>query len=467
MGGSGDGSPKRAGSYPPLFRLGTAVVSGIPQNLARGPSRQSPQMTVNTKPRTATLGQQMTEAEKAFATEYAPYFGRERMRALAASGKFICETGASGAYIRDLAGRQYLDCFLATGVFSLGHSNVNVRRALQQAITSESYSGVFYLSEAKAKLARKLAETMPAGLSVALPAVGGGEAIDLAIKLAAGVTGRKGVICCSNSYHGSAGLTAELGPPALKDWYPLRALDVTRVQTGDIEALREVLDDSVAAVVMEPIRSLYDGRKADAAYWAEVRALCDANGAKLIVDEVVCGMGRLGTLWGSSQFDIRADALVTAKGLSGGFFPMSALIVREELIAQWGDNPFRAYSSYAWSNVGARVAMAALDETERLLPLVAPVADALEVGLQALAADFPDTIAGIHRTGLHFVLEPRPGTVTGRDLTLQCLAGGLLLQASGAYPEAPPKLLPPLCLEPAHIDEICTKLSDALCALGA
>lgn len=421
--------------------------------------------TTNTA--TARYMRTMTTAELRFLRTYEAAFGARRMSALVASGKLICEKDADGVYLRDIAGRQYLDCFLATGVFTLGHRNPVVGRAMLNALEGESYSGVFYLSEAKGELSRRLAETSPDGLNVALPAVGGGEAMDLAIKLCTGATGRSGVVCCTKSYHGSAGVAAELGPPVLRDWYPIRALQVTQIEPGDLDALRVSLTENTAAVVMEPIRSLFDGKKADAAYWAEVRRLCDANGTRLIIDEVVCGMGRLGRLWGSELFGIQPDVVVTAKGLSGGYFPMAAAVVREDLLERWGSNPFRAYSSYAWSNVGARVALAAIEETERLLPVVAPIADALEDGLRSIAADAADVVEAVQRTGLHFILKTRPERVSGKDLTLRCLANGLLLQASGAYPEAPAKILPPLVLQMPHVDEICTKLRQSLAELTA
>lgn len=414
--------------------------------------------TMKTDPKHRSL----TEAEERYITAYGRAFGQKRMSALVASGKLLCEKSADGCYVTDLDGKQYLDCFLATGVFSLGHRNPAVGRAVRAALDTESYSGVFYLSEAKGELSQKLVETMPRGVDVALPAVGGGEAMDLAIKLACGATGRSGVICCTKSYHGSAGVTAELGPQVLRDWYPINALRVTRIEAANLEALKNALSENTAAVVMEPIRSLFDGAKADMAYWSEVRRLCDENGTRLIIDEVVCGMGRLGDLWGSTQFGIEPDVIVTAKGLSGGFFPIAAAVVREDLLAKWNNNPFRSYSSYAWSNVGARVALAAISETQACLKTAIPVADRLELELNSLATDHAELVSGVKRTGMHFVLHTHFDRISGKDLTLSCLQNGLLLQASGAYPEAPAKILPPLVLEEAHVDEICTKLRKSL-----
>lgn len=410
---------------------------------------------------------QLSPREQQFVGKYARYFDERRVQTVVASGKFICETAGDGVYLRDVNGKQYLDCFLATGVFNLGHRNPEVGKVLEQALKQESFGGVFYMSEAKGALCEALVTSAPGSLEVALPAVGGGEAMDLAIKLASAATGRRRVICAHKSYHGSAGVSAELGPEALRGWYPLSALDVVRVEPANLHALLKVLDETVAAVVFEPIRSLVDGCKADAAYWRSVRRACDACGAKLIVDEVVCGMGRLGTLWGSEMFGIEPDVLVTAKGLSGGYFPIAALVMRKALLDAWGANAFRSYSTYAWSNVGARVACAALAETTRLLPEAMHVGDLLMQELLKLQARYAATIEAIERTGMHFVLKTAKATVSGKDLTLAALGNGLLLQASGAYPEAPAKLMPPLVLQRSHVDEICEKLRRSLDELHA
>lgn len=402
-------------------------------------------------------------ANDAYIEQFGKYLGQKRLEIVRRSGKFIVEKTAQGAYIFDQAGNRYLDCFLATGVFNLGHRNEVVMKALHEALEHEDFGGVFYFSEAKGRLAQALVESTDVGLDVVLPAVGGGEANDLAMKLAMAATGKTEFVCFENAYHGSTGLACSLGPEMLRAWFPLEQVKVHRVPVGDITALHTVLmSNDVAACLFEPIRSLIDGHSPGPEYWREVRKLCDLYGTKLIIDEVVCGLGRLGTLWGSQRLGIRPDMLVSAKGLSGGLYPMAAVVMKKDVLDVWGDNPFRSFSTYAWSNIGARVALAAITETQRLLPGANEAGDQLECELAALKERYPGYIGGIRRTGLHFVMETISDRLTGQHLTLEMLSRGVLLQASGAYPQAPAKIFPPLILEKCHIAELIEKLDDVL-----
>lgn len=405
---------------------------------------------------------QTTAGREALLARYARCFGEARLNGLAASGRMLIERDADGAWITDIQGRRYLDFFLASGVFNVGHRNARLRAALDAALEDVEFGGVFYLSEARLELAEHLSRTTPDGLEVVLPAVGGGEAIDLALKLAMANTGRTRVVCGESSYHGSTGLSAELGPERLRTWYPLEPLPVCRVPVGDVAALRAAVDERTAACVLEPIRSLVDGRRPGPEYWREARRICDSCGALLIIDEVVCGMGRLGALWGSDVFGIEPDMLVTAKGLSGGVFPMAALVCRPGVVRPWGDAPYLAYSTYAWSNVGARVASAALDEVARLLPDARRQGDALDEGLRALLATHGDTLVDVRRTGLHWVLDFNPDVTTGSAITDALFERGVLIHASGAYPDAPAKLMPPLVLDDEQIGTFLDRADDAL-----
>ena len=120
-------------------------------------------------------------------------------------------------------------------------------------------------------------------------------------------------------------------------------------------------------------------------------AVLPAN-VQLIIDEVVSGMGRLGTLWGCERAGILPDMIVAGKGFSGGMFPVAALVVRPEVIDFWGNDPYKSISSYAWSNVGAVVSRVAIEETPRVAGLRGPSEldaqrhDALEHGCLGHAA---------------------------------------------------------------------------------
>lgn len=408
-----------------------------------------------------------TSSARTFINSYGTYFGQRRLEAIERSGKFLLETKAEGAYIHDGDGKRYLDFFCDSGVYTLGHGHPAVRSAVENALRELPNGGVFYFSEAKGNLARRISQTAPPELQVVLPAAGGGEAMDLALKLAMGTTGRTAVICGTRAYHGSSGLAAFLAPVHLREWFPLNPFDVKRVDLGDLDGLKGAIDERTAAVVYEPARTLSDGFHPGPAYWQEVRRLCDAAGAKLIIDEVVAGMGRLGTLWGCLVDNVKPDMMVCAKGLSGGMFPMAALAVRPEMLACWGELPFRSYSTFAWMTAGAVAAAAAIEETLGLLPSALIMAEALERGLQQLVLTYPAVVTGVRRTGMHLTLEFDPHRMTGGRFTQAMFDRGVLLHAAGSIVDAPAKFFPPLVLTQEQIDECLEKTESVLqLALG-
>jgi acetylornithine/succinyldiaminopimelate/putrescine aminotransferase len=251
-----------------------------------------------------------------------------------------------------------------------------------------------------------------------------------------------------------------IGAADMRGWAEPLIPDFRAVRYGDLEALHEAISERTAAVVLEPVRTDYDGRAPGADYFPGVRRLCDQHGAKLIVDEVVSGMGRLGHLWGIERWGVEPDMLVTAKGFSGGMYPMSAVVMRPEVLDFWGTNPYRTISSYAWSNIGAIVARTAIEETERLLPQANAMGDRLAAVLDDLAARYPNALLSVRRTGLLYALDFRD-EAAGMLFILGMFKRGVIVVASSQN-LAVPKLYPPLILEDEQIVEFAEKAEDTL-----
>jgi len=408
------------------------------------------------------LAKEYPPSVQEFIGKYGPYFGKERLNQVVQRGRFLVEARAEGAYIYTPERRRYLDFFCESGVYNLGHRNPVMLDAVTKALHDETYGGIFYFSEVKGELARLLVETAPKGLDAVLPVVGGGEANDLAVKLAMAATGRTEIICGTRAYHGSAGLAVFMGPPHLREWFPLNPFSVKRVDLGDLDGLRAAISEKTAAVIYEPFRTLSDGFRPGSAYWSAVRSLCDQHGTILLIDEVVAGMGRMGSLWASEIDGVRPDILVTAKGLSGGMFPISAVLLRKHMLKCWGDVPFRSYSTFAWMPAGAIAARTAIKETQRLLPGAVKMAARLESGLREVGAAYPDIVTNVRRTGMHCVMEFDKARLTGLEFTNHMFKRGVLLHAAGSIIDAPAKFLPPLILSKEHISECLEKADDAL-----
>lgn len=396
-----------------------------------------------------------------FIERYGRFFGSKRVETIHRLGYLLIEGRGEGPYVLDTEGRRYLDLWNVGGVNSLGHRHPAVVRAMEEALRSQDYGSLFYFSEAKARLAEALARTTPGRLEVTLPAVTGSEAIDQAIKLARGSTGRTDILYSEHGYHGVTGFALSMMAPGdLRDWAEPLIPGFRAVRYGDVESLREEISERTAAVVLEPVRTDYDGRAPDPGYFAEVRRLCDEYGAKLIVDEVVTGMGRLGYVWGIERWGVEPDMLVTAKGFSGGMFPMSAVVMRQEILDFWGDNPYRNISSYAWSNVGAIVARTAIEETERLLPEANAMGDRLAAVLDDLTARHSSVLRSVRRTGLLYALDFRD-EAAGTFFFLGMFQRGVIVVGS-SQTMAVLKLYPPLILGDEQITEFAEKAEDTL-----
>jgi acetylornithine/succinyldiaminopimelate/putrescine aminotransferase len=347
-----------------------------------------------------------------FLERYARYFGTRRVQAIEKLGYLLVEGRGEGPYVVDSEGRRYLDLWCVGGVNSLGHRHPALIEAAEAALRSEDFGSLFFFSEAKARLAETLARTLPGSLEATLPAVTGSEAVDQAIKLARGATGRSEILHGDHGYHGVTGFALSMmAPGSMRDWAEPLVPDFRAVEYGSRDALRSAISERSAAVVLEPVRTDYDGRAPEPGYFTEVRRLCDEYGAKLIVDEVVTGMGRLGHVWGIEHWGVEPDMLVTAKGFSGGVYPMAAVVMRPEVLDFWGDDPFRSISSYAWSNVGATVSRCAIEETEKILPRAREMGDRLPArGAAHGSAVRPRHARRLRRHGLH-----RRDVPAGRD----------------------------------------------------
>ncbi|RLC58854.1 MAG: hypothetical protein DRI30_02005 [Chloroflexi bacterium] len=406
-----------------------------------------------------------TLTSERFIEQYGRFFGGQRIATIHNLGYLLVEAWGEGSYIFDAEGKRYLDFWNVGGVNSLGHRNPAVVAAMEEATRTQDYGSLFFFSEAKGRLAETLARTTPGRLEATLPAVTGSEAVDQSIKMARGTTGRTEILHGDHGYHGVTGFSLTMiGAADMREWAEPLIPDFRAVRYGDIESLREAISERTAAVLLEPMRTDYDGRAPDADYFPEVRRLCDEFGAKLIIDEVVTGMGRMGYMWGIDHWGVEPDMLITAKGLSGGMYPISAVVMRPEILDFWGANPYRNISSYAWSNIGAVVARTAIEETERLLSQANEMGNRLAAVLDDLAARYSGALRSVRRTGMLYALDFRDDPA-GMLFMLGMFQRGVIVVGSSQN-MAVPKLYPPLIIGDEQIAEFAEKAEDTLKTLG-
>ncbi|MEE8457671.1 MAG: aminotransferase class III-fold pyridoxal phosphate-dependent enzyme [Acidimicrobiia bacterium] len=194
--------------------------------------------------------------------------------------------------------------------------------------------------------------------------VSGGEAIDLAIKVARAATGRTDIVSAKGCYHGHTGLALAAGDAEYRDPFGPNPSGFTQVPFNDIDAMADAVTRTTAAVMLETVPATLGMPIPTEGYLPAVRRICHDNGTKLILDEVQTGLGRTGKIWGYQHWNIQPDAIVTGKGLSGGIYPITATLMTRELHALFDSDPFIHISTAGGAEPGCAAALAVLDQVE-------------------------------------------------------------------------------------------------------
>lgn len=348
-----------------------------------------------------------------------------------------------GVWVWDAEGKRYLDLYGGHAVALTGHGHPRVVGAIQaQAQRLLFYSNLVY-NDVRAAAVQRLAALAPEGLGRVFLCNSGAEANETALKLARKHTGRPRIVSCYEGFHGrTLGALGATGMAGYRDpAYPVPTAH-TYVPYGDLTAFRETVDADVAAVILEPIPSMGGIQVADDAFFRELRALCDAQGAMLIFDEVQTGFGRTGAPFFGQHVDVTPDLITGAKGIASGF-PAGCVFVRDELAdrVQVGEQ--------GTTFGGGPIACAAIAATAAVIEDEGLIENAAHLGCHLAMALEP--LDGVERTsgrGLLFGVDldrpAKPVVAALRD-------EGILAGTCGGRPNQI-RLLPPLVLTTEHAD---------------
>ncbi len=310
--------------------------------------------------------------------------------------------------------RWLFNCHSNGGVFNLGHRNPTVVAAVRDALDDLDIGNHHLVSGWRARLAERLAASTGDILTGVVFGVGGGEANDLALKVARAHTGRTGVVSAIGGYHGHTGLSMAAGDPAYRDPFGPNLPGFVQVPFDDLAALSATVDETTSAVILEPIPATLGMPLPSPGYLTGVRELCSRRGACLILDEVQTGLGRTGSFWYFQQEGVEPDIVTTGKGLSGGVYPITATLLTPELHAWFADHPFTHVSTYGGAELGCVAAMAMLDVIE------APgFLDRVEAVGRRFEDEFDELPFEVRRKGLFMGLkfaEEGDGMSAARDL---------------------------------------------------
>lgn len=361
----------------------------------------------------------------------------------------IFERG-EGAFLYTEKGEKFLDLGSGIAVTLLGHCHPKLVEAVKSQAEKLWHTSNLYYSIPAADLAEKLVNAT--GAKRVFFCNSGAEANEGALKLArkygkqSGKTGKTKIISMHHSFHGRtmATITVTAQEKYQKPFYPLLP-DVYYAQYNDLESAKNLMDDDVCAVILEPIQGEGGVHPATHDFLKGVRALCDKHDALLIYDEVQCGMGRTGYLFCHMQYpDCKPDIFTSAKGLAGGL-PMGAFFVNEktENVLQPGDHA----STFGGNPIAAAAANAVQDiiKKENILDAVKENGSYFIESLKKMQQKY-NAIKDVRGEGFLIGLEIN---YSAAELVQELLKHHIVTVPAGS---SVVRLLPPLIIKKEEID---------------
>ena len=423
--------------------------------------------------------------------------------------------GGKGIYLFDREGRSYLDASGGAAVSCLGHGHQAVAAAIHAQADKLAYAHTsFFTNEPAEALADRLIVDAPQGISHVYFVSGGSEAIEAALKMARqyfvelGQPQRRNIIARRQSYHGNTlGALAAGGNEARRAQFRPLLIETHHIapcfayryqepqETAEAYAARaaQALEDkilelgaeTVLAFVAEPVVGATAGAVPPVGdYFKRIRAICDRYGILLILDEVMCGMGRTGTLHACAQDGIAPDLMTIAKGLGGGYQPIGAVLLSERIFDVFakGSGAFQHGHTYICHPMACAAALAVQE---------AIVRDNLLANVREMGAHLT------RRLGERFGNHPHVGDIRGRGLLMgvelvedrstkmpfdpkrkingrvkqEAMARGLLVYPGGGTIDGVRGdhvlLAPPFIIDRTEIDLVVERLGDAVDAATA
>ncbi|ATZ61757.2 MAG: acetylornithine transaminase [Methanosarcinales archaeon Met12] len=241
----------------------------------------------------------------------------------------IVIVGGRGAVVRDIDGREYIDCVAGIAVNNVGHCHPKVVSAIKKQAELLIHTSNMYHTEPQALLAEKIVEITP--MDRVFFCNSGTEAVEAALKLARRASGKTDFIATHGSFHGRSlgALSVTFNEKYRKPFEPLMP-GVTFVPYDDADAIGDAITPKTAAVILESIQGESGVRVPSDNYLKTVRDVCDDRNTLLIIDEVQTGFGRTGKWFGFEHWGMEPDIMAMAKALGGGF-PIGAMAAREEI----------------------------------------------------------------------------------------------------------------------------------------
>ncbi|MFC3123986.1 aspartate aminotransferase family protein [Pseudoroseomonas globiformis] len=366
-----------------------------------------------------------------------------------------------GAWLWTSDGRRFLDFGAGIATTSLGHAHPHLVKTIQeQAAKVMHVSNLYRVPQAERLAARLVESSFADSVFFCNSGAEANEGMMKAVRKYHAENGHPekfGFLCFEGAFHGRtlAALAATGNPKYLAGFGPAPE-GFRHLPFGNMNAVRDAIDGSTAAIMIEPIQGEGGVRPADLRFLQELRAVCDEFGILLALDEVQTGMGRSGKLWAHQWAGIEPDVMSSAKGIGGGF-PLGAILAREKVAKYLV--PGTHGTTYGGNPLACAAGNAVLDVVlaPGFLDGVDCVARHLWKGLEGLAARHPRLITGVRGAGLLLGVQLVPEVSNG-EMQAAAVEEGLLTVAAGMNVL---RVAPPLIITEAEVDEAITRLDAA------
>ncbi|RZK79278.1 MAG: aspartate aminotransferase family protein [Pedobacter sp.] len=359
---------------------------------------------------------------------------------------------ASGMYLYDVQEKKYMDLIAGIGVSNVGHCHPSVVEAVKKQAEQYMHIMVYgeFVQSPQVDFAKALADILPPSLNCTYFVNSGTEAVEGAMKLAKRYTHRTEFIACNHSYHGSTqGALSLMGNEEFKQAYRPLLPHVHFIQFNHLPDLIKITTKT-AAVFMETVQGEAGIRVADQEYFKALRARCTETGTLLVLDEIQCGFGRTGKMFGFEHYGIIPDILMLAKGIGGGM-PIGAFISSTEIMLALATNPILGHiTTFGGHPVSCAAGLATL-QTILKEDIVNGVTEKGELFKTLLTHPKIHSVRG---KGLMLAVE-FDSFETNKKIIDGCIADGLItdwfLHCSNSM-----RIAPPLIITEEEIREACS-----------
>ncbi len=360
---------------------------------------------------------------------------------------------AQGVWVTDVEGKKFLDCLSAYSALNQGHVHPKILKALTDQAKKVTLTSRAFRNDQLPLLYKELSDLTGYGMS--LPMNSGAEAVETALKLARkwgyvvkGIKRHEAEIIVANgNFHGrTISIISFSSEPHYREEFGPFTPGFVEVPYGDSKAIEKAINKNTAAIILEPIQGEGGVLIPPAGYLSEVKRICEKNNILFIADEIQTGLGRTGKLFACHHENVRADITIIGKALSGGFYPVSAVLADADLLGLF--TPGEHGSTFGGSPLAAAVARAALKviQDEKLVERSAEMGEYFMTELRKIESPHIKEIRG---KGLLIGVELHPEARGARRFCEALMQKGILAKETH---DNVIRFAPPLIIDQKTLD---------------